>query len=345
MIRSITFDGKSGYIGAKYSNEDKPSKPNRNALNYQKRDDKTHCRVFDEEKYKRDMERYESELEFFKKVKGEYKVECSKLLVGRTFEFSPDKVNLIFGPNASGKTTIIRSIASHAFCEDGFSKFLGPFELQTTGIFSTPTKKDYMKGLSQRIVGMARTSSVIDWDGSPIYYHNFENRQNFGSLGDLTGSIIKSTFEEINYVMSKGKMSGGQNMFYQFNKLCNLMSKNITFGDILKPHKRYEKFNKTDAWRVAYETQMEYYSSFPMAFDDKGINTYLFDEVDKSMDILNVFELYSKILPELIDKYKKQIIIISHSPVILRDEIYDSDKYNIVSIDEEYTEKCRELFK
>lgn len=52
---------------------------------------------------------------------------------------------------------------------------------------------------------------------------------------------------------------------------------------------------------------------------------------------------YSEVLPALSEKYGQQIIIISHSPLVLRDRIYKSDRYNFISIDDEYTERCREI--
>ena len=45
----------------------------------------------------------------------------------------------------------------------------------------------------------------------------------------------------------------------------------------------------------------------------------------------------------MLDKYGTQIIIISHSPIVLRDDIFKSDKYNFISMDEEYTQKCKKL--
>ena len=99
MIKSLTFDGKSGYIGSKYTKKDKPKKPNKTDWVYRnKHIEGTHRFAFNEEKFERDMAEYESEMEFYKKHVGKYKVNCSEILVGRTFTFESDKINLIFGP-------------------------------------------------------------------------------------------------------------------------------------------------------------------------------------------------------------------------------------------------------
>ena len=343
MIKSLTFDGKSGYIGSKFTEEDKPIKPNKKDWRYQ---EIYPHRNFNEEKFEKDMTRYKSEMDFYKKHVGKYKVSCSEILVGRTFTFESDKINLIFGPNASGKSTILKSIAAHAFCVDGFSKFLEPYDFNIWNISESELDiyDTYRDALRKKIYTFYGTSSIIDWDGSPIYFHNFENRRSYGSIGELTGSIIGSIGEEINYIMGRDRSSSSQNMFYQFSKLSKLMSKSITFEDILEtPKKKYLNERVNENWSTVYKVQEEYYKSFPMSYDRNGQNTYLLDEIDKSMDILNVNELYTNVLPKMFDKYGTQIIIISHSPIVLRDDIFKSDKYNFISMDEEYTQKCKKL--
>ena len=343
MIKSLTFDGKSGYIGSKFTEEDKPIKPNKKDWRYQ---EIYPHRNFNEEKFEKDMTRYKSEMDFYKKHVGKYKVSCSEILVGRTFTFESDKINLIFGPNASGKSTILKSIAAHAFCKDGFSKFLEPYDFNIWNISESELDiyDTYRDALRKKIYTFYGTSSIIDWDGSPIYFHNFENRRSYGSIGELTGSIIGSIDEEINYIMGRDRSSSSQNMFYQFSKLSKLMSKSITFEDILEtPKKKYLNERVNENWSTVYKVQEEYYKSFPMSYDRNGQNTYLLDEIDKSMDILNVNELYTNVLPKMFDKYGTQIIIISHSPIVLRDDIFKSDKYNFISMDEEYTQKCKKL--
>ncbi|WP_296864486.1 AAA family ATPase [uncultured Methanobrevibacter sp.] len=342
MVYRVELTGEHGYIGEKYTKDDKPKKPNKNDTRYVTGFGRN--RTFDDEKFQSDMKRYECELEFYNKHKNQYKVECSTSLIGRKFKFVDNKINIIFGPNCSGKTTLIKCIAAKALCEDGFSNFIEPVRLKIP-MSEERTYSGYKKALFNVILSLAGTSSNVEWDGSPIYYHNFINRKNYGSLGDLTGSIISSLSEEISYIMNSDKISSGQNTFYQINKLAQIMSKNMTYDDILAPYKkRYGGNGVNECWQTVYKVQEDYFKSFPMAFNTAGKNTYLFDEIDRAMDIVNTNILYTVVLPNIMKKYNKQIIVISHSPIVLTDAVYKGDDYNFISMDEEYTTKCRKIF-
>lgn len=343
MITSITLDGKSGYIGEKWGDDDRPEKPRRDNFRYRKWGH-GHDIVFNQEKFDADMKRWREEEKFWKEHNGKYKVECSSNLAGRKFRFSPDKVNLIFGPNASGKSTLLRAMASHAFCTDGWSGFVEPLEIDSS--IGDVRHDEYAAGLRKRITRMAGTSSEIEWDGSPIYWHNFENHKSYGHIGDLQGSILRSIGEEMLYIVGSRTSSGGQKVFWQMEKLAGFMRENVTYDDIMQPWRQsYGRWvdKKGDCWGMALRVQEEYYKSFPKSFEKDGVNTYLLDEADKGMDILNTFTFYMDMLPGLAGRYGKQIIAVSHSPVVLSDEIFKSEKYNIISIDEQYTAECRRL--
>ena len=76
--------------------------------------------------------------------------------------------------------------------------------------------------------------------------------------------------------------------------------------------------------------------------DDNASLTIMLDEIDKSLDINNIIMLYTEVLPKLVQKYNVQVILVSHSPIILSDKIYNSEYYNIISLDENYTTSVRE---
>jgi hypothetical protein len=63
------------------------------------------------------------------------------------------------------------------------------------------------------------------------------------------------------------------------------------------------------------------------------------------MDISNVLLFYKEFLPMLQKKFNVQIIIVSHSPLMLSNIIQDNDNYNFISIDDKYTKEMKKLFE
>ena len=190
-------------------------------------------------------------------------------------------------------------------------------------------------------------SAVIDWDGTPVYYDNFANRRSYGSLGDLSGSVLgDDMITEIQYIMSRGKISGGQNSIYLMNRLFNIAKQNLSFKDIFSKYVNddgsYKDMKVNDIWEAAYKAQLDYYMGFENSMKNLP-GTFLFDELDKSLDIINVYHLYTTVLPRLVKETGIQIIIISHSPIVLSDKIRNNDMYNIISIDEDYTKECIDI--
>ena len=68
--------------------------------------------------------------------------------------------------------------------------------------------------------------------------------------------------------------------------------------------------------------------------------TILMDEIDKSLDIFNVAGLYMEAIPRLVRETNCQIILVSHSPLMVSKNIRESKYYNIISMDDKYTEGC-----
>lgn len=352
MIDSIVFNGEKGYVGRRVEEAVKPKMPykpkepkrkqtdsdiwyehkireyKRNVERYEK----------DSERYKLEMKGYREELANYKKHAGEYSAQVSKYLVGREIRFDKDKVNLIFGPNASGKTTILKSIASLCLCDDGWGKPVSYFSLKGCGSFinNRPTDIGTLTNLvAEYIDGKKPSSFDACWDGDPIYYHNFENRVS-AEFGDLCGSVIDSAFEEMNWWLECNQASGAEKGIWILTKLLGKMKSKATFEDL------YGSCEKGEYQKIAYDAQKAYYDSLKeKSGRTETVNTFLFDEIDKSMDINNVISLYRDVLPDVVRKTGQQVIVVSHSPIVLQDKVYKSDRYNFISIDEEYTERCR----
>ena len=333
MIKSLIFTGEYGYI------VDKIPEPECPVRGYYGRDTISWKKLS-----KKDIEqikKWEDECKEWGKHKDEYRnPNLVKNLLNRKFEFDSGKINVIFGPNASGKTTILKAIAGNAGCDDGYPTLMRPLDIHTFGEKSSP--ENFRKSLNKKMLN----SAIIDWDGVPIYYDNFSNRKSYGYIGDLSGSVLgDDMMTEIRYIMGKDKISLGQNSIYLINRLFDIAHQHLSFKDIFKEYINEDGTRKNirmnDLWLDAYNIQLDYY----MGFENSCKNlpgTFLFDELDKSLDILNIYNLYVNVLPEFVKKTGVQVIIISHSPLVIMDKIRNNDMYNFISIDEEYTNICIE---
>ena len=336
MIKSLTFDGSYGYISEKLP------EPTCSVRGYFGDENKDVLERRFSEKDLQKIKEYKKEHAEWKKHKDEYNnPRLAKNLLNRTFNFEANKINVIFGPNASGKTTILKAIAGNAGTTDGYPTMLPPLDCHDYGEDATTEnfKKKLLKSMGN--------SAVIDWDGTPVYYDNFANRRSYGSLGDLSGSVLgDDMITEIQYIMSRGKISGGQNSIYLMNRLFNIAKQNLSFKDIFSKYVNddgsYKDMKVNDIWEAAYKAQLDYYMGFENSMKNLP-GTFLFDELDKSLDIINVYHLYTTVLPRLVKETGIQIIIISHSPIVLSDKIRNNDMYNIISIDEDYTKECIDI--
>ena len=331
MIKSLRFTGEYGYISEKL--EEPTNSVRGGAFRTRKLSDK-----------ERELKKtYEREHKKWEKHKDDYNnPTLAKNLLGRTFFFEPNKINLIFGPNASGKTTILKALGGIAGTTDGYAQLYSP--LDVSDFSETPTIKTFKEKKLKKIMC---NSAIVDWDGTPIYYDNFANRKSYGSLGDLSGSVLGNDMvTEIQYIMSKDKMSQGQNTSYLFYRLINIAKQHLSYKDIFSEYVNddgtYKPMNVNSAWKTAYKAQLDYYMGFENSFKNLP-NTFLFDELDKSLDIINVHQLYDTVLPKLVETTGIQIIIISHSPIVLMEKIRNNEMYNFISIDENYTKECIEV--
>lgn len=336
MIKSLTFTGEYGYIVDKI---EEPICPVRGYTEGMKNP------RYVNEKEKEQIKVWKKEHKEWEKHKDEYsKPHLAKNLLDRTFYFEPNKINLIFGPNASGKTTILKALGGIAGTSDGYAQLYSPLDIHD---FGEEASIDTFK--RKKIQKMMCNSAIVDWDGTPIYYDNFANRKSYGSLGDLGGSVLGDDIvTEIQYIMSKDKISQGQNSIYLMSRLINIARQRLSYKDIFSKYVNddgtYKPMNVNSAWEAAYKAQLDYYMGFENSFKNLP-GTFLFDELDKSLDIVNTCYLYNTVLPQLVETTGVQIIIISHSPIVLSEKIRNNEMYNIISIDEDYTKECIKLLE
>lgn len=211
-------------------------------------------------------------------------------------------------------------------------------------VFGIPSEEEMMSNIKKSITERAGNEAIVDWDGFPVYYHNINSR-NSSELGSFVGNGMISSFgEELLYRINSKQHSAGQQSAIIFNKLLRL----FMTTDIMNVDKTIETVenkmkNANKVWQLMYNSMLEYFKKIYNPNAEYKKMTALFDEIDKSLDITNVIMLYETVLPTLATKCPIQIIAVSHSPVILTNNIFENPLYNIISLDEEYTKECREL--
>lgn len=339
MIKSIKFPktGK-GYI---YKKAEAPgAEPKKSDFIYRKYDSKTHKDKVDEEKFNRDHKDWEAAKEFYEAHKGEFINPAAKNLIGKKFNFEPGKVNIIFGPNGSGKTTILKAIAGEAGIKgDGFTHPADPSD-----VFGWSSDNRTEAQVKEYIEGLKCNSATIDWDGNVVYYDNLQEKLKFGMgyIGGLVGSALSSIADEFEYRVNSGKISSGQKAGWLLGKVVKLQKGGLTIKGIFDNVLGNNRMN--DVWTGSYKMQSKHFSKYEN-YDKVVPMTFLFDEPEVNFDIMTVWTLYSEFFPAICEKLGTQIITVSHSPLILAKEIAENEYINIISIDEDYTEQARELLR
>ena len=266
-------------------------------------------------------------------------------LLGKKFVFEPHKINVIFGENAAGKSTIINTLAAYCQCGDADNldgwtniNFVKPLPSHSFLSSSEENDEKYVQQVVEdNINRLMKNNAVVEWDGIPVYNDSFSNRKMTGWFGELTGSVLDSVLDEALWLTSRRSL--GEKSIAILCKMIPKLEKPFTLEECLSCVKK----DYNNIWKVYQKALVQRLKRLNSGFSGEPVNTFMFDEIDKSMSISNVVTLYTKILPSLVEKTGCQIIIVSHSPVIITDQVYDSRFYNIINVTEGYAEECKSI--
>ena len=237
---------------------------------------------------------------------------------GDNLTFS-EGINVIYGPNCSGKSLLIDTLAHNTFIKNkGFSSLI---DFGDTGFISS----FYNFNINDYLLKKDFGKCILDWDGIACF--------------KTTGILDKKTLrwkvseimcgcknkEDISYEdmrkICEDKLSNGQSANLYIENLLNLTIPDLTIN---KSKSKYD----TDYHNLV----ADYVSTKNL----DGKPTLLIDEIDEFFDFDNLYQFWNDSIIKLAEKF--QIIIVTHNPFFLK-----SDTMNIIG--KEYYLKSMNLLK
>ncbi len=236
----------------------------------------------------------------------------------RRFEFTPG-VNVLFGPNGCGKSTILDTLKSYCFIDKGgWTRILDPLK------FGMRTKADLPHSLAYFCP--ARVSAIVGWDGTSSLYNKGDVELSTESFFYSNGSLddgITTQAEHVQFLADKP--SNGQYRINRLNKIRDLVA---------SPPPLAKPINvPSPAIMAAVEEQIAYIKSL----NSTGRCTLLLDEPERALSIPMQRELFVMI-GEIAEF--AQVIVATHCPFF-----FNLPNINIIDIHPGYSAEALAVLK
>ena len=253
----------------------------------------------------------------FKKMRGHdlsYISELPALEELGEIEFKPG-INIIIGPNGSGKTAILKALGTM-------------FAAKQYG--ESCLSMDYlMDFVHRKEEGRFDFPFEVVHDGQAVLYADPDRQLGF-SHGEVDRECEIGGLQEL---LSMNKESSGQRSSRRVNPFFNILlgkaEKPQGLGAVFKP----EEINETYRKAIGGYVENVFTGTLP-----KTQMTVLMDEVEKSLSLMNQVILWQKIMKDENVRKNFQIIMVSHSS-----EAIDIEGANYIELKKGYLEGSRKV--
>jgi predicted ATPase len=233
-------------------------------------------------------------------------------------------LNILFGPNACGKSTVLKMIG--AYCsintargESGWTRFQNP------GFDKVKELPHAFKKLSP-----GGCEAEIEWDGTPTLLADpgISDQTSFSYFYDSKeDSPDGMTGITDQLQMMHTKASSGQMRLVKIHQYYEALKKPPVINQLPKKAK-----SVNSVWRGSWNRLVEYVNTL----SQKGPNTLLLDEPDRSLSIHTQMLFWTKAIPNMA-KFA-QVIVASHSPFA-----FTSKDANWIEFEDGYLENSQSL--
>ncbi len=212
-------------------------------------------------------------------------------------------LNVLWGPNGCGKTTLLHLMAAQTFCANGgWSRLLEPVQ---AGLLALSSESSYNHKAAVTHNSPGKCESTIAWDKSPVFFANGidKSRVDVGSGTVMEGDGTQNWMEALRDKMTP--KSSGQTRAAGFNRMLEALSS--------APDFRQTQLDKgvNSVWQKCFEGQLKILRRRP----DNPRVTVLIDEPERHLDIEKRLKLWTQAIPH-IAQYG-QVFVATHCPLAL----------------------------
>jgi energy-coupling factor transporter ATP-binding protein EcfA2 len=231
----------------------------------------------------------------------------------RIFNFNPG-INILFGPNGCGKSTILKTLKAYSGISagGGWTSINDPMQLASS---SFPFA--YM-GITP-----SKCTANVSWDGTPSFFNDGDIKVNdtFFYMNEKKSDDGMTSMGEQLELLAEHP-SSGQYRIKMFNKVFNMIRDipSISVGDIPSGYNYKECVNEINYWKKLPHT---------------GPQTIILDEPERGLSLA----LQKKVFQDVLYQFKDlQIILATHSIFCL-----NMKDVNFIEFEDGYINECRKI--